>query len=326
MKATWAQLWSVDEKHSSRAMLFYGNNPDHIQYRIKEYVDCYYKAYKCHNLTMEDVVENPNCLSQISAAGDLFSPNEKNVVVVSQVTDKFLSILNNSWKAGLDVPILAWSCKLKKGSKLRLYFENEAGLKAVPSYEPDQEGFKSQLRYLANTKELDIKEGTLDLVGQHLSWNASLLVTYIEKIKWLAQGKALITAKTIWACEKKLDPEMEIFLHSFFNRDKKNFIASLGGWDKKNHMQNLYFFTFYLWKILELKELVNRGIQPAQAIYKLRPILPVHVNTLLLNGLKNWDEKTIKAIISKVLKAERNLKLNKKESFFLFAQELLFLL
>jgi len=322
VKTTWAQLWSHEKKHSCKAMLFYGNDPDQLHQRVQQFACYVYPEYKKYELTSGEVVKSPELLNSLKAGDDLFSGNRETLVILSQATDKLLSMLCRKWEEGLNIPILINSSKLKKGSKLRSYFDTAKDLKIIPSYEPDQDGFKAQLKYISSKQGVSFCKNASELAGQQLAWNSSFLEMYIEKIKWLSLSKGIITEEDVWSCSIPLNPEMEVFLKSFFNKETKLLISTLKIWEEKQSIQNLYFFSFYLWKLLELKDIVSQGERPSQAVYRLRPVLPAHVNAMLLQGLEKWPKKTIRLIISKILKAERYIKLNQKQNFS-FAQELL---
>ncbi len=314
MKTTWSKLWKSIGKHSSKAMLFYGNDANQLPGRVRDFVRCAYAGYKIHELTSQDVIKDPECLTKISAMDDLFITDRQDVIIISQATDALLKVISAKWEKEFDIPLLIWSAKLTKKSKMRAYFERTQNLEILPSYDPDSEGFKAQLQYFSGQQGLEIMPSIEGAIGEQLSWNALFLETYIEKIKWLIKDEKRVAIEHVWACGITPDPEIERFIHSFLSRDRKLVVASLGFWEKEGSIQNLYFMSFYFWKILELKEIISKGIAPAQAVYKLRPILPPHISAILIQGAVKWSEKEIQTLLGRFLKTERAIKLNEEET------------
>ena len=159
--------------------LFYGENLG-LQDDIKKNIIKLEKKSLVLRYTQEQLINNENILYDELDNESLFE--EKKIFLISNINEKFYSIVTNVLKSIKNNKVYLFSRQLEKKSKLRNLFEKEKNLNIVPCYQDNELSLKKiiQKNFLGYN---GVSQNFINLLIDNCSNERAKLKNEITKIK-----------------------------------------------------------------------------------------------------------------------------------------------
>ncbi len=178
---------------ANKIVLLYGKNDGHKKEVIKNINK---NRYALFNYDQNEIIENETILFENIFSGSLF--DEKKLIIINRVNDKFLSIIEqiNQNKIN-DLIILLIADILEKKSKLRSKFEKDKNFITIPFYEDTEEVLIKLAHDFFKRKKISISNKIINLIIQKCNGDRGILLNELNKIEIYSGNGKIITEENI---------------------------------------------------------------------------------------------------------------------------------
>ena len=178
---------------ANKIVLLYGKNDGHKKEVIKNINK---NRYALFNYDQNEIIENKTILFENIFSGSLF--DEKKLIIINRVNDKFLSIIEqiNQNKIN-DLIILLIADILEKKSKLRSKFEKDKNFITIPFYEDTEEVLIKLAHDFFKRKKNSISNKIINLIIQKCNGDRGILLNELNKIEIYSGNGKIITEENI---------------------------------------------------------------------------------------------------------------------------------
>ena len=178
---------------ANKIVLLYGKNDGHKKEVIKNINK---NRYALFNYDQNEIIENKTILFENIFSGSLF--DEKKLIIINRVNDKFLSIIEqiNQNKIN-DLIILLIADILEKKSKLRSKFEKDKNFITIPFYEDTEEVLIKLAHDFFKRKKISISNKIINLIIQKCNGDRGILLNELNKIEIYSGNGKIITEENI---------------------------------------------------------------------------------------------------------------------------------
>lgn len=289
--------------------LFYGENLG-LQDDIKKNITKLEKKNLVLRYTQEQLINNENILYDELDNESLFE--EKKIFLISNINEKFYSIVTNVLKSIKNNKVYLFSRQLEKKSKLRNLFEKEKNLNIVPCYQDNELSLKKiiQKNFLGYN---GVSQNFINLLIDNCSNERAKLKNEITKIKSFFLNKNIDLNKLIILLNYKDDEDFNIIKDASLNGEKEKTNKLLDSVFIDNEKIFLYVNSF-MNRFIKFKEIneKNENIENnfEKVISELKPPIFWKDKPILLKQLKIWNKKKINIALNETYKIELLLKTN----------------
>ena len=177
----------------SKVILMYGKNEGHKKEIIKNINQA---KNEILNYEQNEIIENKNILFENIFSGSLF--NDKKIIIIKRITDKFLNIIEKIDKEKIeDSIIILVSDNLEKKSKLRAKFEKDKNYVCMPFY-PDNDQVLIKLAYnFFRDKKIPISTSVVNLITNKCNGDREVLINELNKIELYCKDGKTVTEENV---------------------------------------------------------------------------------------------------------------------------------
>jgi DNA polymerase-3 subunit delta len=177
----------------SKVILMYGKNEGYKKEIIKNINQV---KNEILNYDQNEIIENENILFENIFSGSLF--NNKKIIIVRRITDKFLNIIEKIDADKIeDSIIILIADNLEKKSKLRSKFEKNKNFICMPFY-PDNDQVLVKLAYnFFRDKKIPVSNSIINLVTNKCNGDREVLLNELNKIELYSKNGKTITEENL---------------------------------------------------------------------------------------------------------------------------------
>ena len=148
------------------------------------------------NYDQNEIIENENILFENIFSGSLF--NNKKIIIVRRITDKFLNIIEKIDADKIeDSIIILIADNLEKKSKLRSKFEKNKNFICMPFY-PDNDQVLVKLAYnFFRDRKIPVSNSIINLVTNKCNGDREVLLNELNKIELYSKNGKTITEENL---------------------------------------------------------------------------------------------------------------------------------
>jgi len=178
---------------TSKVILMYGKNEGHKKEIIKSINQAKNEVL---NYEQNEIIENEYILFENIYSGSLF--NNKKIILIKRITDKFLNIIEKIDKEKIeDSIIILVSDNLEKKSKLRAKFEKDKNYVCMPFY-PDNDQVLIKLAYnFFRDKKIPISTSVVNLITNKCNGDREVLNNELNKIELYSKNGKTVTDENV---------------------------------------------------------------------------------------------------------------------------------
>ena len=177
----------------SKVILMYGKNEGYKKEIIKNINQV---KNEILNYDQNEIIENENILFENIFSGSLF--NNKKIIIVRRITDKFLNIIEKIDADKIeDSIIILIADNLEKKSKLRSKFEKNKNFICMPFY-PDNDQVLVKLAYnFFRDRKIPVSNSIINLVTNKCNGDREVLLNELNKIELYSKNGKTITEENL---------------------------------------------------------------------------------------------------------------------------------
>ena len=177
----------------SKVILMYGKNEGYKKEIIKNINQV---KNEILNYDQNEIIENENILFENIFSGLLF--NNKKIIIVRRITDKFLNIIEKIDADKIeDSIIILIADNLEKKSKLRSKFEKNKNFICMPFY-PDNDQVLVKLAYnFFRDRKIPVSNSIINLVTNKCNGDRVVLLNELNKIELYSKNGKTITEENL---------------------------------------------------------------------------------------------------------------------------------
>ena len=288
-------------------VLFYGENLGLIQ----EFKDKIYNKFfndQILKFSQEEILNDNNKFFNELKNNSLF--NDKKVFLINNVSDKFLSIIEQIYNLNNNEKIFLFSDKLEKKSKIRNFFEKEKKLDIIACYQDNDITIKK-----ITSKKLENFNGLTTEVINIIVFNCrndrAKLNNEINKIKQFFDNKTINIKQLSRLLNLREEDDFNYIKDSAISGKKETTNNLLSSTVIENEKLNLYL-SMLNQRLLVLKNLLNEKKDVERAINNLKPPIFWKDKPTVITQAKKWNEERLNDAFVKTYKYESQLKADSK--------------
>ena len=177
----------------SKVILMYGKNEGHKKEIIKNINQA---KNEILNYEQNEIIDNEDILFENIFSGSLF--NNKKIIIIKRITDKFLNIIDKIDTEKIDNTIIILVAdNLEKKSKLRSKFEKGKNFVCMPFY-PDNDQMLIKLAYnFFRNKKIPISTSVVNLITNKCNGDREVLFNELNKIELYCKNGKTITEENL---------------------------------------------------------------------------------------------------------------------------------
>ncbi len=188
------QIKNILEKKIN-LFLLYGDNVGYKNQVIRDFLCIGFKE-NILRYDESDILKNSEkFFAEIN--NNSFFDNKK-IIIISRITDKFLIIIEEIKEKKLDeIRIVLNAASLDKKSKLRKLFEKESKMACIPFYSDDNSTLNKIAMNFFREKKISISFENINLLTERCRGDRENLFKELEKIESFSKSKKIITSEEI---------------------------------------------------------------------------------------------------------------------------------
>jgi len=292
-----------------KILLLYGKNEGHKKEIIKN-------INKCKNefLSYEqnEIIDNENILFENILSGSLF--DDKKLIIVKRITDKFLSIIEKIELERIkDTIIILVADKLEKKSKLRSKFEKHKNFACVPFY-PDTDQILIKLAYdFFRNKEIAISSSIINLIINKCKGDRDILFNELNKIDIYCKNGKRVTEENISKLINLIENHdiSELVDNYLAKNDKKlKNILNENNFNNEDCILIARTFLMKAKKLLSLSKNYEKNKNIELTISSAKPPIFWKDKENIKQQIYKWNSKKIQKLIYKLNELELLIKQN----------------
>ncbi len=267
-----------------------------VQFKKKEYTaKIYYEG---------DLKKNPDIINFIFSE-NLF--NEKEVFVIKDISDKITNFINEDNLKSFSKNLILTSKYLKKGSKIRSFFENSKLCVTAACYEDDDTQIQNLLKTKLHESGIKINYNTLQKLVIDKNLNRNDINEAIKKLSIIKSGTNVIRDDVLF----------DIFnaTNTYDNFEIANIVISGNSKKLNKALNDLYNASGYYnelipairFKVRKLIEILDYSADETDIIKKINnfkpPIFWKEKNEITIQ-LKKWKKPELVNLLKKIYYVE----------------------
>ena len=242
----------------------------------------------------------------------------KKLIIISRVTDKFIDILSDILeKELLDTKIIIKSSSLEKKSKIRSVFEKGKNILCTPVYEDDSRSLNYVIQTFLRENKLSISQEIKNLLIDRSNGDRINLINELYKLKNLSLTRKTLTSEDA----KKLSNLTENY--SVFelsdnylakNSKKVSNILNENNYSPEDCMLIIRTMLNKSKRLLKIKTSMDEDINLDQVISNFKPPIFWKEKDIVKKQAQSWSTSEVKELIFKINGLEALVKKNSANS------------
>ena len=242
----------------------------------------------------------------------------KKLIIISRVTDKFIDILSDILeKELLDTKIIIKSSSLEKKSKIRSVFEKGKNILCTPVYEDDSRSLNYVIQTYLRENKLSISQEIKNLLIDRSNGDRINLINELYKLKNLSLTRKTLTSEDA----KKLSNLTENY--SVFelsdnylakNSKKVSNILNENNYSPEDCMLIIRTMLNKSKRLLKIKTSMDEDVNLDQVISNFKPPIFWKEKDIVKKQAQSWSTSEVKELIFKINGLEALVKKNSANS------------
>ncbi len=242
----------------------------------------------------------------------------KKLIIISRVTDKFIDILSDILeKELLDTKIIIKSSSLEKKSKIRSVFEKGKNILCTPVYEDDSRSLNYVIQTFLRENKLSISQEIKNLLIDRSNGDRINLINELYKLKNLSLTRKTLTSEDA----KKLSNLTENY--SVFelsdnylakNSKKVSNILNENNYSPEDCMLIIRTMLNKSKRLLKIKTSMDEDVNLDQVISNFKPPIFWKEKDIVKKQAQSWSTSEVKELIFKINGLEALVKKNSANS------------
>ena len=242
----------------------------------------------------------------------------KKLIIISRVTDKFIDILSDILeKELLDTKIIIKSSSLEKKSKIRSVFEKGKNILCTPVYEDDSRSLNYVIQTYLRENKLSISQEIKNLLIDRSNGDRINLINELCKLKNLSLTRKTLTSEDA----KKLSNLTENY--SVFelsdnylakNSKKVSNILNENNYSPEDCMLIIRTMLNKSKRLLKIKTSMDEDVNLDQVISNFKPPIFWKEKDIVKKQAQSWSTSEVKELIFKINGLEALVKKNSANS------------
>ena len=242
----------------------------------------------------------------------------KKLIIISRVTDKFIDILSDILeKELLDTKIIIKSSSLEKKSKIRSVFEKGKNILCTPVYEDDSRSLNYVIQTYLRENKLSISQEIKNLLIDRSNGDRINLINELCKLKNLSLTRKILTSEDA----KKLSNLTENY--SVFelsdnylakNSKKVSNILNENNYSPEDCMLIIRTMLNKSKRLLKIKTSMDEDVNLDQVISNFKPPIFWKEKDIVKKQAQSWSTSEVKELIFKINGLEALVKKNTANS------------
>ncbi len=300
-------------------ILFYGPNEglvrDKVNYITQHYLGT--SLYELINFNAKELDNDPHTLDNILRTVSMFYPNK--IVIIESIKEKYIKIIE---KIILNPPqkviLIIKSENLSRSSKIRSFFENEKSVFALACYEDDIKSLMKTIDSFDQENKIGFDRDIKSYLLQSLSNDRMISKQELEKIKLFCHKNSekieLDDIKNL--LQDSSSKNLNIMNQNVMNGNTAKSSRVIGQLlsEGTNPISLIRSLINYIMRIQITKIEMRKGDSFENAIKALRPPVFWKDKDIFQKHCMQWPIQSIEKILSNLLEAEIECKLNSKLS------------
>jgi len=293
----------------NKVILMYGKNEGHKKEVIKNINQA---KYKILNYEQSEIFDNEHILFENIFSGSLF--NDKKIITIKRVTDKFLSIIEKIDAEKIeDSIIILVSDNLEKKSKLRSKFEKNKNFICMPFY-PDNDQTLIKLAYnFFRSKKIPVSNSVVNFISNRCNGDREVLNNELNKIElYCKNGKAIKEENVSKLVNLMENHNISELVDNYLARNDKKIVNILNENNFSNEDCVLITRTFLnkAKKLLNLSKEYQKHNNVELTISSAKPPIFWKDKEITKQQIYKWRPEKIEKLIYKLNELEHLIKKN----------------
>ena len=293
----------------NKVILMYGKNEGHKKEVIKNINQA---KYKILNYEQSEIFDNEHILFENIFSGSLF--NDKKIITIKRVTDKFLSIIEKIDAEKIeDSIIILVSDNLEKKSKLRSKFEKNKNFICMPFY-PDNDQTLIKLAYnFFRSKKIPVSNSVVNFISNRCNGDREVLNNELNKIELYGKnGKAIKEENVSKLVNLMENHNISELVDNYLARNDKKIVNILNENNFSNEDCVLITRTFLnkAKKLLNLSKEYQKHNNVELTISSAKPPIFWKDKEITKQQIYKWRPEKIEKLIYKLNELEHLIKKN----------------
>ena len=303
-------------------LLFYGKNEGFKNEVTKNITN---NKKNINSYDEKEVLENEHNFIENILTKSLF--DDEKIIIIKRATDKILKVIETLNLENLeDITIIINADNLEKKSKLRSFFEKNKDTICIPFY-PDNDQTLSKLAYdFLKKRKISISQSNINLIVNKCNGDREVLYNELNKIDFYTKNGKIITTEDIIKITNLIENHsVSELVDNCLAKNNKKLIDILNE-NNFNNEDCILITRSLLNKSKKLLQLVkefknNKNIE--LTISSAKPPIFWKDKEITKQQIKQWEPKTIKNLIFKLVDMELLIKNNLNNSLNLITDFIL---
>ena len=293
----------------SKVILMYGKNEGYKKEIIKNINQV---KNEILNYEQNEIIENENILFENIFSGSLF--NNKKIIIVRRITDKFLNIIEKIDADKIeDSIIILIADNLEKKSKLRSKFEKNKNFICMPFY-PDNDQVLVKLAYnFFRDKKISVSTSVVNLITNKCNGDREVLNNELNKIELYCKDGKTVTEENVSKLINLIENHnISELANNYLARNNKKIANILNENNFSNEDCVLITRTFSnkAKKLLNLSKEYQKHNNVELAISSAKPPIFWKDKEITKQQIYKWKPEKIQKLIYKLNELELHTKKN----------------
>ena len=300
---------------SAQAVLIYGPDRGQVRQRADaiglKIVPDLHDPFNVIELSAESILEDPPRLADELGAMSLMGG--RRLIILRDVSDKLTDTLKEASES-LDTGsyLLVTADELPARSSLRLLFESDKRMAALPCYKDEGANLHQMVRDTLRQHHVNASQEIIAYLSNNLGGDRQIILNELEKISLYAQGQTELSLEEVrqlveGSNEKSLDDVCLAVAGGQTEAACRNLDRLiLEGIQEVVIVRALHR---YFSRLLEAHRLRQQGMGLEQAIKALRPPIFFKQEPIFKQHLERWRPQRIEQLLHLLMEAEKDVKL-----------------
>ncbi len=289
-----------------KVFLFYGENQG-LKREFRKVLKTKNIEDEKLNFLQEEIIQNENILINEISNKSLF--NEKKIIFIDQVSEKFSKIIDEIINNIVDEKILLFAENLDKKSKLRSKLEKSKTCAVIPCY-PDNEITIKKIIIDKLKQYKGLTPQVINFILQNTGLDRSKVNNEIDKIKNCFINKIIDPEKLVALLNIRINDDFNKLKDEAINGNKINTNRLLGDtiFESENNIFYLNLINQRINKLNEIEDMKKHEKNIEALVSKLRPPVFWKDKPIIIEQSKKWNKNKINKALRKTYEIELKIK------------------
>lgn len=298
-------------KNKLKLYLFYGDNEGLKLETIQSNFENFNKE-NTYKYNEKDIIANKEIFFNNVYSKSFFE--DKKLVLISDVTDKFLNLVEDISESDLsEIIIILLSKKLEKRSKIRGFFEKSKNRLCVPFYEDSVQTLITIAQKFLTENKINFSQENLNLIIERSQGDRINLKNELEKIKNLSQSRKNISfGDVLKLTNLNENYSVSELVDNCLCQNKRKTLNILNE-NIPSPEDNILVLKTFLFKLKRLRKLaisLDENNNMEKVISSFKPPIFWKDKDIIKKQLKIWKLNDIQEFIIKISNLESLIKKN----------------